>query len=100
MVPKLYALSLFSQASNSTRFGCWVSKRRLRLYFFGTETTLRQTKHSAFEFTTVNKYLFAVTPQEKNIGGQNDDIFYDTIRDSDKHLLETDDMNCTSFDNL
>ena len=45
-------------ASNSARFGCWISKWRLRLYSFGIETALRQPKHSTFEFTTVNKYLF------------------------------------------
>ena len=27
-------------------------------YILGTETTFRQTKHSTFKFTTVNKYLF------------------------------------------
>ena len=45
-------------------------KMGLRLYSFGTETTFRQTKHSTFEFTTVNKDLFAVAPQRKNIGGE------------------------------
>ena len=58
MVPELYALCLFLMASNSARFGCWISKWRLRLYSFGIETALRQPKHSTFEFTTVNKYLF------------------------------------------
>ena len=32
-------------------------KWRLRLYSFGTKTKYRQTKHSTFDFTTVNKYL-------------------------------------------
>ena len=52
-------------------FGCWVSKwllsfRQIRMLgfemaskiiFFWTKTTFRQTKHSTFEFTTVNKYF-------------------------------------------
>ena len=54
---KLYALSLFLLASNSARFECWVSKWRRKLYSFGTETTYRLTKHSAFEVTTVSKHL-------------------------------------------
>ena len=58
MVPELYALNLFLLTSNSARFGCWISKWCLRLYSLGTETAFRQIKHSTFEFTTVNKYLF------------------------------------------
>ena len=51
-------LRLFLFASNSARFGCCVSKWSLRLFSVDTETKFRQTKHSTFEFTTVNKYLF------------------------------------------
>ena len=71
-----------------------------KITFFRTKTTFWQTKRSTFEFTTVNKYLFAVTLQEKSSGERNDVMFFDVIRHRDIYPLEVHDINCSSFHNL